>query len=77
MERQKKRRSKLQRPFVIAGAIIGAALSGWYLAANFGRPTAVPDPIWVRFVNVALLMFSSIYLANLVRRLVDLTLRKK
>jgi hypothetical protein len=69
--------SKLRRPFVAAGAVIGIILSAWYLYNNFGRVTAIPDPIWAKFVNVAVLMFSSIYLANLLRRLVELTMRKK
>jgi len=31
----------------------------------------IPQPVWTRFVNVALLMFSAIYLANLLRRLIE------
>lgn len=77
MEKQEKQVSKLRRPFVIAGAVTGAVLTGWYLYNNFGRVAAVPDPIWARFVNIALLMFSSIYLANLLRHLVEWILRKK
>jgi hypothetical protein len=61
----------LRRPFVIAGAVAGALLSGWYLYDNFGRGTVVPDPVWTRFVNIALIMFVSIYLANLLRRVVE------
>jgi len=77
VEKQDKQVSKLRRPFVVAGAVTGAALTGWYLYNNFGRVTAVPDPIWARFVNIALLMFSSIYLANLLRHLFEWILRKK
>jgi hypothetical protein len=77
MEQQVKEISKLRRPFVIAGAAIGALLSGWYLYNNFGMVKLVPDPIWARFVNIALLMFTSIYLANLLRRLVELASRWK
>jgi hypothetical protein len=77
MEQPKKKISKLRRPFVIAGAAVGAALCGWYLFNNFGRVNPVPDPIWARFVNIALLMFSSIYVANLLRRLLELILKKK
>jgi hypothetical protein len=77
MERREKKISKLRRPFVVAGAIIGASLSGWYLYNNFGRITAAPDPIWVRFVNVSLLMFCSIYLANLLRYFVEFIIRKR
>ena len=72
MEQQEKKISKLRRPFVIAGAILGALLSGWYLYDNFGRAPLVPDPIWTRFVNIALIMFLSIYAANLLRRVVEL-----
>ena len=72
-----KKISTLRRPFVIAGVVVGAVLSGWYLYNNFGRVTVVPDPVWARFVNVALLMFSPIYLANLLRHLVELILRRK
>ena len=77
MEQREKKISKLRRPFVIAGAVVGVVLSGWYLYNNFGRVTVIPDPIWTRFVNIALLMFSSIYVANLLRHLVELVLRKK
>ena len=72
-----KKISPLRRPFVAAGAVVGAVLSAWYLVDNFGRVTRIPDPIWARFVNVALFMFSSIYLANLLRRLLELVLRRK
>ena len=68
--------STLRRPFVRAGAAVGAALSGWYLYNNFGRVLQVPDPVWTRCVNVALIMFSSIYLANLLRHLVEFVLRR-
>ncbi|MBJ6799357.1 hypothetical protein [Geomonas propionica] len=69
---EQKQVSKLRRPFVVAGAVVGASLSGWYLYHNFGRSgVAAADPIWTRFVNVALIMFVSIYLANLLRRGVE------
>lgn len=74
---QRKQVSQLRRPFVIAGALVGAVLSGWYLYNNFGRVNPIPDPVWTRFVNVALLLFVPIYLANLLRRLVELILGKK
>lgn len=77
MEPRKKTISKLRRPFVIAGAVVGALLSGWYLYDNFGRVTPVPDPVWARFVNIAVLIFTSIYLANLLRHLVEWVLRRK
>lgn len=77
MQQREKQISKLRRPFVIAGAAVGAALSVWYLYDNFGRTMLVPDPVWARFVNISLLMFSSIYAANLLRHLVELILRKK
>jgi hypothetical protein len=63
--------SQLRRPFVVAGAIAGVLLSGWYLYRNIAGGRAVPDPIWTRFVNVALIMFSAIYLMNLLRRLIE------
>jgi hypothetical protein len=77
MEQRQKKVSKLRRPFVISGAAVGAVLTGWYLYNNFGRVTLVPDPIWTRFVNIALIMFSSSYVANLLRLLVEFILRKK
>ena len=77
MEQRQKKISPLRRPFVIAGALVGAILSGWYLYNNFGRVTAIPDPVWTKFVNVALVMFVSIYLANLLRYLVEWIMRKK
>jgi hypothetical protein len=72
-----KKMSPLRRPFVLAGVAVGALLTAWYLYNNFGRVMLVPDPIWTRFVNVALIMFSSIYLANLLRHLVEFLLRKR
>ena len=76
MEQSAKKISKLRRPFVIAGAACGALLSVWYLSTNFGRTQLVPDPVWAKFVNIAMLMFSSIYISNLLRHLVELILRK-
>ena len=76
MKLQERKISPLRRPFVAAGAAVGAALSIWYLYNNFGRVMLVPDPIWTRFVNVALIMFSCIYLANLLRHLVEFMLRR-
>lgn len=64
--------SRLKRPFNIAGVAVGAAVSGWYLYANVapgGR--RLPDPVWVRFVNVALIIFVAVYVANLLRRLAE------
>ncbi|QWV94963.1 hypothetical protein KP004_07250 [Geomonas oryzisoli] len=68
---QEKQVSKLRRPFVVVGAVVGAVLSGWYLYDSFGRRSISADPIWTRFVNVALIMFVAIFLANLVRRGVE------
>lgn len=76
MEVQKKQVARLRRPFVSAGASVGAALTIWYLYNNFGRVLQVPDPVWTRFVNIALIMFASIYLANLLRHLVEFILRR-
>lgn len=73
---QKKKLSKLRRLFVGAGAAVGVLLTGWYLIDNFGRAVTIPDPVWARFVNIALIMFSSIYLANLLRLLVEFLMRK-
>jgi len=67
---ERKSRGRLQRPFVVAGAVIGAALSVYYLYRS-AAVSVVPDPIWLRFVNVALIMFCSIYVANFLRRLVE------
>ncbi|WP_224961906.1 hypothetical protein [Geomonas subterranea] len=71
LPKQQKQVSKLRRPFVIAGAVVGAFLSGWYIYDNVTRRGLAADPVWTRFVNVALIMFVSIYLANLVRRVVE------
>ena len=73
----KKSISTLRRPFVRVGAAVGALLSCWYLYNNFGRVLLVPDPVWTKFVNVALIMFSFIYLANLLRNLVEFIQRKR
>lgn len=77
MQNENKPISPLRRPFVAAGGLVGVALSAWYLVANLKRTTLIPDPIWTRFVNVALIMFVSIYLANLLRRLVEFLLKRK
>ncbi|MBJ6751311.1 hypothetical protein [Geomonas anaerohicana] len=76
MPGQGKQVSKLRRPFVVAGAVVGASFSAWYLYRNFRSSAAATDPIWTRFVNVALIMFVSIYLANLLRRGVE-SLKKR
>jgi hypothetical protein len=73
----KKPISPLRRPFVVAGAVTGVILSLWYLCTNFGRVAVIPDPVWTRFVNVSLLMFCSIFLFNLLRRLVEFILKKR
>ena len=77
MQQKERRVSKLRRPFVVAGAVAGVFLSGWYLYNNLGRGTIAADPIWTRFVNVALIMFVSIYLANLLRRVVEFLTRSR
>ncbi|WP_236026860.1 hypothetical protein [Geomonas diazotrophica] len=76
MPQQIREVSKLRRPFVVAGAVVGALLSGWYLYDSFGRSGISADPIWTRFVNVALIMFVAIYLANLLRRGVEALKRR-
>ena len=63
-------RTPLKRPFIAVGGITGVLASARYLYRTQHLP--VPDPIWTRFVNVALIMFAAIYLANLLRRLVEL-----
>lgn len=77
MQKQGKEISKLRRPFVIGGAVVGACVCGWYLYNNFGRAALVPDPVWTRFVNVALIMFTSIYAANLLRRVTEFFLKRR
>ncbi len=71
-------KSSLKLPFVIGGVVVGAVASAWYIYRNVARQTLgyVPDPIWTRFVNVALIMFVAIYVANLLRRVVEFVLRK-
>ncbi len=59
-----------------AGAIAGAVASGFYLYQSAARATVGADPVWTRFVNVALIMFVSIYLANLLRRGVERFIRR-
>ncbi|TSK08781.1 MAG: hypothetical protein FPO08_05630 [Geobacter sp.] len=76
MQQKEKTVSKLRRPFVAAGAIAGAVASGFYLYQSAARATVGADPVWTRFVNVALIMFVSIYLANLLRRGVERFIRK-
>lgn len=71
MQQKGKAVSKLRRPFVAMGGVTGAVLSGFYLYHSAARATVGADPVWTRFVNVALIMFVSIYLANLLRRGVE------
>lgn len=82
MKLYRKEESRLKRPFIIAGVIIGVAVSGWYLHRNQGRTSlsgspVIPDAVWTQFVNVALIMFAAIYQANLVRRYIEMFLRRK
>lgn len=82
MKLYRKEDSRLKRPFIVAGAAAGALVSGWYLFRNTRSETllgaaTVPDPIWTRFVNVALIVFACIYAANLLRRLVEMTTKRK
>lgn len=61
-------------PFIIGGVVIGLLASAWYLYRNVARqgiPGYVPDPPWTCSVNVLLIMFLAIYVANLVRRVVE------
>jgi hypothetical protein len=66
--------SPLKLPFIAGGVITGATVSAWYLYRTPHLP--VPDPIWSRFVNVSLILFSAIYVANLLRRLIELVIRR-
>lgn len=71
--------STLKMPFLAGGTIAGLLASAWYLYRNLARqplPGHLPDPLWTRFVNVALILFAAIYLANLLRRVVEPALRK-
>ncbi len=71
-------KSSLKKPFVIGGAVVGAIGSGLYLYRNAAQtiPSRIPDPVWTRFVNVALIMFVAIYVANLLRRVVEFVLKR-
>ncbi len=73
-------KSSLKRPFVIGGVVVGVLASAWYLYRNVALqaiPGRVPDPVWTRFVNVALIMFVAIYVANLLRRVVEFVFKKR
>ena len=61
--------STLKMPFIAAGGVVGVLVSAWYLRRTLSL--AMPDPVWTRFVNVSLILFVSIYLANLLRRVVE------
>ncbi len=69
-------KSSVKRPFIIGGTIIGVLGSIWYLYRNMAIPGIIPDPVWTRFVNVALIMFVAIYIANLLRRIVEFLFTK-
>jgi hypothetical protein len=82
MKLYRKEDSRLKRPFIAAGAVTGVLASGWYLYRSMRSETllgaaTVPDPIWTRFVNVALILFACIYVANVMRRLVELMMKRK
>ncbi len=66
--------SELKLPFIVAGAVVGVVVSAWYVMRNLHQAT--PDPVWTRFVNVSLILFVSIYVANLLRRVTELILKK-
>lgn len=66
--------SRLKLPFIAAGAAVGLLVSAWYLLRNLRLAT--PDPVWTRFVNVSLILFVAIYVANLLRRVTELILKK-
>ena len=73
-------KSSLKWPFITGGAVVGAFASAWYLYFTVTRqafPGYVPDPVWTRFVNVALIMFVAIYVANLLRRVVEFVLKRR
>lgn len=57
---------RLRRLFTAAGAALGILVTALYQWRAATRP--VPDPVWVRFVNTALILFTCIYFANLLRR---------
>jgi hypothetical protein len=69
-------KSSLKRPFLIGGTATGLCVSVWYLYRSVAGLTHPPDPIWTRLVNVALIMFVPVYIANLLRRVVELIMRK-
>ncbi|HEY6837916.1 MAG TPA: hypothetical protein VI389_04155 [Geobacteraceae bacterium] len=66
--------SELKLPFIVAGAVVGVVVSAWYVMRSLRLAT--PDPVWTRFVNVSLILFVSIYVANLLRRVTELILKK-
>jgi hypothetical protein len=73
--------SPLKRPFLAGGIVAGIVVSVRYLYRNhrlgmFPADRLVPDPVWTQFVNVALVMFVAVYLANLLRRIVEMVKRK-
>ncbi len=71
-------KSSQKKPFIIGGAVVGTIGSGWYHYRNAAQtiPGRIPDPVWTRFVNVALIMFVAIYVANLLRRVVECVLKR-
>lgn len=77
MKLYRKGKSRLKRPFIITGIVVGAIASGWYLYHNQARGAVpgnvtVPDAAWTQCVNVALIMFSAIFILNGLRRLVEM-----
>ncbi|AJE03746.1 hypothetical protein [Geobacter pickeringii] len=76
MKFYRKEESRLKFPFLVAGAAIGALAGVWYLVCSSRGLTllgaaAIPEPLWRRLVNGALMVFAAVYGANIVRRLVE------
>lgn len=76
MKFYRKEESRLKLPFLAAGAVVGVLAGGWYLTCSFRGLTllgaaAIPEPLWRRLLNGALMVFAAVYGANTVRRLVE------
>ncbi|BDV42509.1 hypothetical protein GURASL_14320 [Geotalea uraniireducens] len=77
MKLYRRENSPLKRPFVTVGAVIGLLASGWYLYCDsqgttlFGAAKAA-EPAWKLAMNVLLIVFACSYVANLLRRYLEL-----
>lgn len=77
MKLYRRENSRLKRPFIAVGAGSGLLISGWYLYCDSRGTTLfgaakVAEPLWKLAMNVFLITFAAVYVANLLRRYLEM-----